>query len=406
MNHSRQLLASLSLAAALGCADSAPVSQRLPASDGGAAQDETGPGAAAGTGQGAAAGTGQGPGEWISRPLRLQRGITLGNRLDAPYEGAWGPATRESDFATIAARGFDHVRLPVRFDAHAQAESPFTLSAGFMERVDWAIGQAIGQELSVVLDFHYYDELMTDPEAHRERFVALWEQLAERYQDLPEQVAFELLSDPRDALTSVYNQLVQETVQSIRATNPTRVIIVDAPDSARPQALAELELPEDPHLVASAHLFAPELFTLQGVTWLTPEYLTTGVIFPGPPATPLVPVPAAQSVEETRLWFEQYNSLPTEENPSGPGVIRDAVATLVAFRNRTGHDVYLGQFGASTNGDLDSRVRFLTLVRESLEADALGWAVWDNNGSDFAVLGRGEGTWLDATIDALVPSDK
>ncbi|HEV8245996.1 MAG TPA: hypothetical protein VGP93_09520, partial [Polyangiaceae bacterium] len=55
------------------------------------------------------------------------RGINLGDRLDAPKEGDWGPVLHETDFGFVAAAGFDHIRLPVRFNAHAAASAPFTL---------------------------------------------------------------------------------------------------------------------------------------------------------------------------------------------------------------------------------------------------------------------------------------
>src|SRR5258708_5592969 len=54
---------------------------------------------------------------------RLRRGMNLGNALDAPNEGAWGVVLGASDFVAARQAGFDHVRLPVRFSAHA-ASSP------------------------------------------------------------------------------------------------------------------------------------------------------------------------------------------------------------------------------------------------------------------------------------------
>src|SRR5689334_22436628 len=72
----------------------------------------------------------------------FRRGINLGNGLDAPSEGAWGVTLDERHFEMAAAAGLDHVRLPVRFNAHAQASAPFTVDAAFLERVDWALDRA------------------------------------------------------------------------------------------------------------------------------------------------------------------------------------------------------------------------------------------------------------------------
>src|SRR5271168_4857847 len=71
----------------------------------------------------------------------LRKGINAGNALDAPTEGAWGPRLEEAYFDYVASAGFDHVRLPVRFSAHADAAAPFTIDPTFLARVDWAVGE-------------------------------------------------------------------------------------------------------------------------------------------------------------------------------------------------------------------------------------------------------------------------
>jgi hypothetical protein len=66
------------------------------------------------------------------------RGINLGNSLDAPRDGAWGVVLNERHFAMAAAAGLDHVRLPVRFSAHADDGPPYAVDEDFFQRVDWA----------------------------------------------------------------------------------------------------------------------------------------------------------------------------------------------------------------------------------------------------------------------------
>jgi endoglucanase len=339
-------------------------------------------------------------------PATFSRGFNFGNRLDAPNEGDWGPALRGSDFATVAARGFDHVRLPVRFSGHAPMTAPFTIDTALLQRVDWALTQASQNGLSVVLAFQYYDELMRQPDAHWGRFLALWDEVALRYQTASSsQVAFELLSEPNGALEAQYNDLVAQAVTQIRRSNPDRRIIVNSTGFARTPRLAELVLPEDPNIVASVHVYAPEPFTFQGAPWAGNQYGTTGVVFPGPPETPLEPVTAALANDTVKLWFEQYNTLPTAENPAGPSAIDATVTAITTFVREQGHEVYVGEMGATVHGDEQSRFNFLSLLRERFEAENLGWAVWDNNGGDMAVLGSADGTWRDSTINALIPEE-
>src|SRR6476660_388334 len=104
------------------------------------------------------------------------KGINLGNRLDAPNEGDWGLTIQAEDFPFIAQRGFDHVRIPIRFSGHALADAPYTIDADFFSRVDTVLDQATASHLAVVVVMHHYDELASDVAAHRDRLVALWTQ--------------------------------------------------------------------------------------------------------------------------------------------------------------------------------------------------------------------------------------
>jgi endoglucanase len=63
---------------------------------------------------------------------RLGRGINLGNALEAPHEGDWGVTLKADYFSKIKAAGFQNVRIPVRWSAHAAREAPFTIEPKFL----------------------------------------------------------------------------------------------------------------------------------------------------------------------------------------------------------------------------------------------------------------------------------
>src|SRR4029078_1889111 len=90
---------------------------------------------------------------------RFKKGINLGNRLEAPNEGDWGGVIQAEDFPFIARRGFDHLRIPIRFSGHASSTSPYTIDASFFSRVDTVLNQATAANLAVVVDMHAYDDL-------------------------------------------------------------------------------------------------------------------------------------------------------------------------------------------------------------------------------------------------------
>src|SRR5690349_6421491 len=104
----------------------------------------------------------------------FRKGINLGNRLEAPNEGDWGGVILAGDFPFIARRGFDHVRVPMRFSGHAEAAPPYTIDQSFFSRVDTVLDQATAAHLAVVVDMHAYDDLALNVAGQRDRFVALW----------------------------------------------------------------------------------------------------------------------------------------------------------------------------------------------------------------------------------------
>ena len=69
-----------------------------------------------------------------TEPPLPHRCINLGNTLEAPVEGEWGFIIAESDMQTIAAAGFDTVRIPIRWSVHAADEAPYTIDAEFFAR--------------------------------------------------------------------------------------------------------------------------------------------------------------------------------------------------------------------------------------------------------------------------------
>lgn len=67
---------------------------------------------------------------------RLGRGVNLGNALEAPAEGDWGVTLEAEYFQLIAEQGFDSVRIPIRWSAHASQNEPYHISRSFFDRVD------------------------------------------------------------------------------------------------------------------------------------------------------------------------------------------------------------------------------------------------------------------------------
>ncbi len=331
----------------------------------------------------------------------LRRGMNLGNALDGPTEGAWGVTLEERHFELIADAGFDHVRLPVRFSAHALSAPPYTIDSTFFERIDWALGEAESHGLAVILDMHHEEPLMSDPASEAERFVALWSQIAERYHERKSSLKYELANEPSLVLNDYWNYIYPKALAAVRAIDPERAVLVDGTDWASVYSLDDLRIIDDPHLVATFHVYDPSLFTMQGASWMDPEFQTQCVVFPGPPAEPVIAVPAARDVDWTARWFAAYNNQPAATNPGSAAAIEDVFAYVDRFVADTGRAVYLGEFAVIDNADAASRERWVRLVRDHAEARKIPWAYWDD-GASMAAYNVHSGEWVPYLKRALL----
>jgi endoglucanase len=337
---------------------------------------------------------------------QLRRGMNFGDAMDAPNEGDWGWTLSASDFSTVRAAGFDHVRVPMRISSHADPRPPYQIEHKFLRRMDWVIDQALSNDLAVIVDMHHYEPMMHAPRVHADRLVGLWREIATRYKDLPPAVVYEILNEPTDKLTAdVWNPILARVIAAIRAIDPTRTLIVEGAHWASATDLRDtLQIPPgDPNIVASFHMYAPMYFTHQGFSWMPSQYETRGVVFPGPPARPVAPSGAADEVADSHDFFERYNTEGADTNPGGPAAIIEQMEMAKTFADRTGLRVYLGEFGAGVNADVASRARWTRAARTEAEKRGFGWGYWDfcRNFAAYASLGF-TGRWIPEIRAALV----
>ncbi|MEY4489382.1 MAG: hypothetical protein RIQ79_1890 [Verrucomicrobiota bacterium] len=278
---------------------------------------------------------------------RLGRGINFGNTLEAPAEGAWGVTLKAEYFRLIREAGFDTVRLPVRWSAHAAATEPFTLDPVFAARVDWAIDQATANGLNIVVNVHHYEALDATPDAELARMTAIWTQLAERYQHRPATVYFELYNEPHDKLSGEkWNAAVPVLLQAVRRTNPTRPVIV-GPDSWNDSGRLEaLRLPaDDQNLIVTVHYYSPFQFTHQGASWVKGADQWLG-----------------------RAW--------TGDEDAQAGVRKD-LEKAARWGREHKRPIFLGEFGVFSRADEESRARWTRFVATEARRLGLSWAYWE-----------------------------
>jgi endoglucanase len=300
----------------------------------------------------------------------LGHGINLAEALEAPREGLWGVTLREDYFDTIHSAGFSTVRVPIKWSAHAAETNPFTITPEFLKRIDWVVAEAGTNHLNVILDFQNYDELITQPELHEARFLAIWRQIAEHYQHAPACVLFEIYNEPHGALTvTKWNSLLSRAIAAIRPTNPNRLIVVGPGNWNKISALPELLLPaNDLFLVATVHYYEPFTFTHQGAPW-----------------------------EKTSANWLGLGWLGTKAERQA---VNDDFATAAAWATAQHRPMLLGEFGSYKAAPGDSRARWTHYVARSAEAHGMAWSYWEFCGN-FGIYDPVKNQWRAYLLNAL-----
>lgn len=234
---------------------------------------------------------------------RLGRGMNLGNAWDSkrygtcgdddcsipgtPYnegyddwlDGGWGNPILDEDFQIIKNAGFNSVRIPVRWQHNSNPVThevnPARL-AGVVEDVQLAINAG----LAVIVDFHWYQELMNaannyadNPaanmavyEAEKAHFLAIWAQVATVLNAFPDSMlVLEILNEPTIKNADVLNDVMLSAYSIIRAAAPGKTIMFESYHAAKFADLGALKLPQDGNIIYSGHYYEPYTFTHEGL---------------------------------------------------------------------------------------------------------------------------------------------
>ncbi len=309
----------------------------------------------------------------------IGRGINIGNALDAPSEGEWGVTLKEEYFDLVKQAGFNSIRLPVRWSAHAPNVPPYAIDPGFMKRVDWAVNNCLSRNLPVVLNIHNYFEFYNDPRNHKDKYLALWKQIAEHYKDYPDTLLFELLNEPQGKLrASPWNLLLKQALAIVRESNPNRTVVIGPANGNAIEYLKSLDIPKDDrNIIVTFHYYLPMKFTHQGAPWITD--------FEGEKS--------ADSWVGTK-WTG------TEEEKQA--VIKD-FNVAAAWANQNNRPMNLGEFGAYNKADMESRARWTKFIADTAVQCGFSFDYWEFCAQEFGLYDQQTKSWRKPLLDALIP---
>jgi aryl-phospho-beta-D-glucosidase BglC (GH1 family) len=327
----------------------------------------------------------------ISRAQHLKRGINVSHWFsqNAPDYSAHHTDTETTpeDIALIAKLGFDNVRLSV--DATPLEQYPRGadgLNAEFMARLDRALDTILADGMAVQVDLHPeepYKQGIRTNNASVDRFVQLWRRLAAHYVNRdPERVFFEIMNEPEENDPYRWAGIQARVAAAIREEAPRHTIIATGPNYSDIIDLLTQHPLSDGNVIYNFHFYDPHEFTHQGASWGATYWIYEHDI-PYPPTedsmqelVKQIPDPADRYKLEN-YWLDHWDA--------------HRIRLMIDEANSWAHDnsvpLICNEFGAYREVTAPaSRLAWLRDVRTALEADGIGWAMWDyHNGFGVAV---------------------
>lgn len=247
----------------------------------------------------------------------MKIGWNLGNSLDSSgdihgtiastFEKAWGnPVTTPELIAAVKDAGFGAVRIPVTW--YCNMDENGTVNGFWLDRVEEVVNYVLDEGMYAIINVHHDTGgsesawLRADPDMYdngmSERYVYLWQQIAERFKDYNEKLLFESFNEILDSnfnwggsgakeydTVNRLNQLFVDTIRSTGGNNPIRNIIVNSYGASTAQSQVDgFIVPTDSankHLIAEMHCYDPGEFTSRNgdTTWDAEDKEVLEVIF-------------------------------------------------------------------------------------------------------------------------------
>jgi endoglucanase len=300
----------------------------------------------------------------------------------------------ESDIEQIAGWGMDHVRLPVDYPVLESDEQPFVYREQGLKYIDQCLEWCRERNLGLVLDLHKapgysFTDTLEAGDATRntlfsggkgqDRFIALWQMLAQRYLPLREGLAFELLNEVVLPDSKPWNELMLKTLAAIRAIDPDRAVVIGGNHYNAAAELQNLVLVDDPNVIYTFHFYEPMMFTHQKAGWVAEAVRYDQELdYPGPLTGLNAFLEAYPEFKPAFAW--QADAVMDRT------MLESFLQPALDFQTRTGKKLYCGEFGVIDTAPMDSQIRWLADITALLRENRIGYAVWSYKQMNFGLV--------------------
>jgi endoglucanase len=299
--------------------------------------------------------------------------------------------TDAADIALMAKLGFDNVRLSIDpSPLEGWPHGADGLNSEFVGRLDKAVDTMLADGLAVTIDLHpeeSYKEKVRTTSDGVDRFTMLWRRLAAHYATRePERIFFEIMNEPEVSDAYRWAGIQARVAAAIREVAPRNTIIATGPNYSDVQDLLTQHPLADGNVIYNFHFYDPHEFTHQGAGWGVAWWASThGIPYPANEDSMqelLKEVPdAANRFALERYWLDHWDG----------HRIRLTIDEAAAWGKANGVPLICNEFGVyREHADQQSRMNWIRDVQTALEADGIGWAMWDYRGG-FGVVWKEDG---------------
>ena len=299
--------------------------------------------------------------------------------------GAWDPAPTQALINSVAAAGFNTIRIPCAWDSHAN-QSTYVIDPTYMAQVKQVVDWCYAKNLCVIINDHWdggwLENNITDTvnPAINTKMGSYWAQIANTFKSYDSHLVFAAANEP-DATTAaqvttlmVYYQTFVTSVRAAGGNNTSRWLALQGPQTNIDKTFQLVNtLPTDPtpgRLAIEVHFYDPYQFTLMtsDASWGKMFYFWGQGYH------------SSTQTDRNATWGEEawvdseFESMYTKFTSQGVPVILGEFASV----KRTGHSDLAG---ADLDLHLASRTYFDKTVVDKANSKGIKPIYWDAGGT-------------------------
>ena len=296
------------------------------------------------------------------------------------------------DFKVIKSWGLDHIRLPIDYNLVEEADG--TPKPKGYERIKAVIECCKENKLNIILDLHKtcgfsFDEGHNEAgffedEKLQERFLALWDKLAQNFahslDGTDSEICFELLNEVTDkAYSKTWNAIALNCIKRIRKISPDIKILVGSYWNNAVSAVKDLDEPYDKNIVYNFHCYEPLVFTHQGAPWIKAMDTSFRMKFAVPFKEYSVLAPKYCGALATS--FDDFDP----ESVPGPDYFETIFKEALEVAEKRNVLLYCGEYGVIDRVDPENTVEWYKAISTILNKYGIGRSAWSYRQMDFGL---------------------